>query len=960
MKAFLFAALLSLVTAASARADAYFGNISQGDGLEVHPAWQSAGLSWVVENESSNGLWTYSYELDVPDHPIQCVITEVSDRFRELNIHEGTTPGGRLGRYGRDPLSHRYDDVAYPALPGAMCGIKWEPLEGSLSFSWTIISDRAPMWGDFYAQDARDGGDYVYAHNTGFGTDPPDPTLADGNNGGWVLVPDVTPQEQVMIDFCRNSFEHIRDLIDPDDESPCRVVFIGNHAAVESDKWTYVLDSSGHQIFRPLASYPFIAPSFEEDLGDGLEDWMAQPLSIQMIDHARDLVISAFGINYPDDPDTRIFPKRDVFISRSLEPDSTRYYAGETSVLFSPPFPLEFTFGSAVAYAPGGQPYRLENRVVTAAMRAVIPVFQYGLSHGLIVGRWEWFDPVLRLGVFIDEDQSRFQINAFSYFGESFLTTSEPPCYPYDDSCNPYRNYTFLDFCTDIPLPWPIWWYRGTRQYMYRCWHWWRVCGGLGGIRGNWDLATGGWQNQGVIIQHHEYLESYGYEGCNFGGIFSHEYCLGTEFELIFQTEAFQGCRLDDEFYNDLEDCHVAVFNTHGGPIDPDPYDGVAEYSLHFLRGYREYPVPDFDDWFMIHQEGDPGLGTGLLRHIFLESCAPMNWFNEEAPLGEGGLFEEWMNSHVADGLRTACGFDGLYVGSSRTGWLFFGHYNLDESVTQSWHWASMEECDTNHPVTVAYGATEEEAAQILLDGRFTQQRGHTGHIMAMESWIPQRDGKVRRPVDLAVSSDDFSLEEEESGPSGTPRLRCRVHNQGSTGVWGVVIGFYAGHPAGGAPLATATLPYIGPSGEATVLLPWSRLATAPPGLPVYAWVDAPGIVSESNEGNNIAAVPTSSASSPGSDTPARFSLKPSVPNPANPSASIRFVLPCAARTGILIFDVKGKRIRGLIDEVLPAGEHSIRWNGMDDRGHEAGSGKYYYEVRARGAAARGRLVLVR
>ncbi len=37
-----------------------------------------------------------------------------------------------------------------------------------------------------------------------------------------------------------------------------------------------------------------------------------------------------------------------------------------------------------------------------------------------------------------------------------------------------------------------------------------------------------------------------------------------------------------------------------------------------------------------------------------------MNWFHEEPGVG-GGLEGDWMNDHVADGLRMACGHDGGY-----------------------------------------------------------------------------------------------------------------------------------------------------------------------------------------------------------------------------------------------------------------------------------------------------------
>ena len=45
------------------------------------------------------------------------------------------------------------------------------------------------MWGDFYAKDGVQSGSFTYAYNTQFGSDTFAP-LGNGNEGGWVMVPD--------------------------------------------------------------------------------------------------------------------------------------------------------------------------------------------------------------------------------------------------------------------------------------------------------------------------------------------------------------------------------------------------------------------------------------------------------------------------------------------------------------------------------------------------------------------------------------------------------------------------------------------------------------------------------------------------------------------------------------------------------------------------------------------------
>ena len=68
-------------------------------------------------------------------------------------------------------------------------------------------------------------------------------------------------------------------------------------------------------------------------------------------------------------------------------------------------------------------------------------------------------------------------------------------------------------------------------------------------------------------------------------------------------------------------------------------------------------------------------------------------------------------------------------------------------------------------------------------------------------------------------------------------------------------------------------------------------------------------------------------------------------PNPFNPRTTIAFDLPRAGRARLQIFDVRGRRLRGLVDSVLPAGAHRIVWDGMLESGRPAASGTYIYRL---------------
>ena len=65
-------------------------------------------------------------------------------------------------------------------------------------------------------------------------------------------------------------------------------------------------------------------------------------------------------------------------------------------------------------------------------------------------------------------------------------------------------------------------------------------------------------------------------------------------------------------------------------------------------------------------------------------------------------------------------------------------------------------------------------------------------------------------------------------------------------------------------------------------------------------------------------------------------------PNPFNPLTTIHFDLGKAQRVQVAIYDISGRRVRTLADEVFARGERSVVWNGQDDSGRTVGSGTYF------------------
>ena len=84
-------------------------------------------------------------------------------------------------------------------------------------------------------------------------------------------------------------------------------------------------------------------------------------------------------------------------------------------------------------------------------------------------------------------------------------------------------------------------------------------------------------------------------------------------------------------------------------------------------------------------------------------------------------------------------------------------------------------------------------------------------------------------------------------------------------------------------------------------------------------------------------------------------------PNPANPAATISFSLAQKGAVKLRIFDVSGRLVRTLVDEVLEAGEpHEVAWDGTSDSGRSVGSGVFFYQLDAPGYTSAKKLVILK
>lgn len=93
---------------------------------------------------------------------------------------------------------------------------------------------------------------------------------------------------------------------------------------------------------------------------------------------------------------------------------------------------------------------------------------------------------------------------------------------------------------------------------------------------------------------------------------------------------------------------------------------------------------------------------------------------------------------------------------------------------------------------------------------------------------------------------------------------------------------------------------------------------------------------------------------------PARVTVYPAAPNPFNPATNLALDLPAPTQVVVDIHDVRGRRVRLLLDETRIAGRHVLRWDGTGDDGAAMPSGVYLVRVRAGEVDDRQKITLMR
>jgi predicted outer membrane repeat protein len=83
-------------------------------------------------------------------------------------------------------------------------------------------------------------------------------------------------------------------------------------------------------------------------------------------------------------------------------------------------------------------------------------------------------------------------------------------------------------------------------------------------------------------------------------------------------------------------------------------------------------------------------------------------------------------------------------------------------------------------------------------------------------------------------------------------------------------------------------------------------------------------------------------------------------PNPFNPSTTISFNLKNSSNVKLIVYNVKGQKVKTLINDQYSKGAHSVIWNGKDKNNKPVSSGIYFYRMLTKGFDKTKRMLLLK
>ena len=94
--------------------------------------------------------------------------------------------------------------------------------------------------------------------------------------------------------------------------------------------------------------------------------------------------------------------------------------------------------------------------------------------------------------------------------------------------------------------------------------------------------------------------------------------------------------------------------------------------------------------------------------------------------------------------------------------------------------------------------------------------------------------------------------------------------------------------------------------------------------------------------------------------TPVEFAVKAPYPNPFNPTTTLEYSIPSECHVKISVYNIIGKEVAILEDDIKGSGSYSRVWNARDKNGNKLGAGLYLYKITAGVHSEVGKMTLLK
>ncbi len=91
-----------------------------------------------------------------------------------------------------------------------------------------------------------------------------------------------------------------------------------------------------------------------------------------------------------------------------------------------------------------------------------------------------------------------------------------------------------------------------------------------------------------------------------------------------------------------------------------------------------------------------------------------------------------------------------------------------------------------------------------------------------------------------------------------------------------------------------------------------------------------------------------------------QYVLSQNYPNPFNPNTKIEFMIPFMEQVNVSVYNLEGRLVKTLVNQVMSAGNHVVNWDGTNEIGAKVSTGMYIYQLKTNSTNLNRRMTFIK